>query len=69
MICRGGRIRDPAEDLGGPHPRKINYFPKTGKVMVRRLCALQKLTVVRMDTIYETSPDEMEIPGEIELFA
>jgi len=57
-----------AEDLGGPYPRKVNYFPKTGKVMVRRLRSIQKKAVLDQDKRYESILNKKEIPGDIELF-
>ena len=57
-----------AEDLGGPYPRKVNYFPKTGKVMVRRLRSIQKKAVLEQDKRYESTLTKKEIPGDIELF-
>ncbi|MBX2868623.1 MAG: chemoreceptor glutamine deamidase CheD [Acidiferrobacterales bacterium] len=44
-----------AEDLGGPHPRKILYFPKTGKVMVKHLRSLQIQTIANQEKVYELS--------------
>ncbi|MFK8027773.1 MAG: chemoreceptor glutamine deamidase CheD [Gammaproteobacteria bacterium] len=38
------------EDLGGEHPRKVNYFVKTGAVMVKRLRALHKQVIVKNET-------------------
>lgn len=57
-----------AEDLGEVYPRKVNYFPKTGKVMVRRLRALQKQAIVDQEKNYERSFAKKKVPGEIELF-
>lgn len=57
-----------AEDLGGTHPRKVNYFPRTGKVMVRRLRSLQNQTVANQDRAYEATMEKRKSPGEIELF-
>ena len=57
-----------AEDMGSTYPRKVNYFPKTGKVMVRRLRSLQNQAVVEQEKKYETTLGNKEIPGEIELF-
>lgn len=57
-----------AEDLGGTYPRKINFFPKTGKVMVRRLRSLQNQAIVNQEKNYETALARKDIPGEIELF-
>jgi len=57
-----------AEDLGGPSPRKINYFPKTGKVMMRRLRSLQKSVIVDQERSYASGMSKVESPGEIDLF-
>lgn len=57
-----------AEDLGGSFPRKVQFFPKTGKVMVRRLRALQKRAIANLEKNYATTLVKKEIPGEIELF-
>ena len=57
-----------AEDVGGPHPRKVNFFPKTGKVMVRHLRSLQTRAIVDQETNYKSDLAKKEIPGEIELF-
>ncbi len=57
-----------AEDLGGTYPRKVNFFPKTGKVMVRRLRSLQNQAIANQEKNYETTLAKKEIPGEIELF-
>lgn len=43
-----------AEDLGGTHPRKINFFPKTGYVMVRRLRSLQNRAIADQEKRYES---------------
>jgi len=57
-----------AEDLGEAFPRKVNYFPKTGKVMVRRLRSLQNQAVVDQEKSYERTFVKKQVPGEIELF-
>lgn len=57
-----------AEDLGGTHPRKVNFFPKTGRVMVRRLRVLQKNVIVNEEKCYADSLGKTEAPGEIDLF-
>ncbi len=57
-----------AEDLGGTFPRKVQFFPKTGKVMVRRLRALQKQAIANLEKNYESTLVKKDIPGEIELF-
>ncbi len=57
-----------AEDLGRTYPRKVNYFPKTGKVLLRRLRSLQNQAIVNQEKNYQTTLGKKEIPGEIDLF-
>ncbi len=57
-----------AEDLGESYPRKVNYFPKTGKVMIRRLRSLQNQAVLNQEKGYESTLGKKQVPGEIDLF-
>ncbi|MBT4519432.1 MAG: chemoreceptor glutamine deamidase CheD [Halieaceae bacterium] len=58
-----------SEDLGGEYPRKVNYFPRTGKVMVRRLRSLQCQAVIDQEKKYEASlAPKKEAAGSIDLF-
>ena len=57
-----------AEELGGTSPREVNFFPKTEKVMVRRLRSLQNQAIANQEKNYESTLAKKEIPGEIELF-
>lgn len=59
-----------AEDLGGPFPRKVNFFPKTGKVMIRRLRSLQKSAIAAQERDYASgiAKNKIEAPGAIDLF-
>lgn len=57
-----------AEDLGGIHPRKVYYFPKTGKVMMKRIESLHNDTVLRREQEYQRSLDRNTVSGDIELF-
>jgi len=41
-----------AEDLGGECPRKIMFFPSTGRVLVRRLRSLQHRAVMEREHSY-----------------
>lgn len=55
-------------DLGGPHPRKVNFSPKTGKVMMRRLRALHKSTIVNQEKNYANNIQKPQATGGIDLF-
>ncbi len=45
-------IRLLAEDLKGDHPRKVYFFPRTGKVFVRKIRELRNDTVVQREQAY-----------------
>ncbi len=62
-------LRCAAQDLGGSHPRRIHYYPATGRV-VRRLLGLGESYVVRREeNDYEKRLlAEKKTFGDIELF-
>lgn len=57
-----------SEDLGGIHPRKVNYFPVTGKVMIKNLRPVQEKMVVEREQSYVATVKTKPSAGEIELF-
>ena len=58
-----------AEDMGGEYPRKVNYFPKTGRVMVRRLRALQNKGVAEQERNYRKLLAHKEKSHEFDLLS
>jgi len=52
-----------AQDVGGPHPRKVIYFPKTGKVLIRRLRLLQSRSVADRERCDREALLSTEAPG------
>lgn len=61
-------FRVAAEDLGGTRPRKIVYFPMSGRVMVRRLRPVENRTISHRERMYLASLGNRTIGGEVELF-
>ncbi len=57
-----------AEDLGGCHPRKVLYFPATGKARVKRLQPLMNAAIARKEAHYRSDLNSREISGAVELF-
>lgn len=58
-----------SQDLGGPYPRKVHYFPRTGKVLVRRMRAMHASGVAATEKRYEASlKTPQQDSGDIELF-
>ncbi|HCE08936.1 MAG TPA: chemoreceptor glutamine deamidase CheD [Oxalobacteraceae bacterium] len=65
---RAENIRIIAEDLNDIHPRKVYFFPRTGKVLVKKLKQLNNNTVVNREQDYATRLHSSTVSGEIELF-
>ena len=57
-----------AEDLGGVHPRKIFYFPDSGRVMVRKLDAVHSGAELSREKDYRSRLANEKVGGDIELF-
>jgi chemotaxis protein CheD len=55
------------EDVGDIYPRKVHYFPTTGKVRVRKLVKLHNSTLFERERNYQ---HYLNVPraGEVELF-
>jgi chemotaxis protein CheD len=57
-----------AHDVGDYFPRKLLYFPQTGKVKVRKLRSTNQATVVRREAAYLQDIKRFPRDGEIDLF-
>lgn len=57
-----------AEDLEGNLPRRLHYFPYTGKVMMRKLQRKEDMVVVEEEARYSRSIVSKPIEGDIDLF-
>lgn len=57
-----------AEDLLDVYPRKVYFFPHTGRVLVKKLVRLHNDTLIRREKEYAARLTEAPVAGEIELF-
>jgi chemotaxis protein CheD len=58
-----------AQDVGGINPRKVLYYPMTGKVRVKKIKDLHNDTIIRRETEFMHNLEKPEaVTGEIELF-
>jgi len=55
-------------DLGLSFPRKVNFFPVTGKVLVKRLQTVKNTTIEDREIQYMHKLASENISGEIDLF-
>ncbi len=66
------RIRVAARDLEGIYPRKIYFFPRDGKVRVKKLLVLRNSTIIDREADYTSrlrKAADTGAGGGIELFA
>ncbi len=57
-----------AEDLGDIYPRKVHYFPMTGKVKMKKLRSTHNNTIAEREIRYRDTLVSQPIAGEIDLF-
>ncbi len=57
-----------SHDLGLIYPRKVNFFPYSGKVMVKRLQSLHNDTIETREKQYLQSLNTQPVTGDVELF-
>ncbi len=57
-----------AQDLGNIYPRRVLYYPKTGKVRVKKLQNLHSNRIVERESQYRTTLKDDLVEGEVELF-
>jgi len=62
------RIPVTAQDLCGIHPRKVYFFPNTGKVMVQRIPHAHDAELIATESAVRARLARKKIGGEVELF-
>ena len=50
------------------HPRKVYFFPQTGKVLVKKLKQLNNYTLVKREQAYATQLQGSRVAGDVDLF-
>lgn len=66
---RAENIRMVAEDLNDIYPRKVYFFPRTGKVLVKKLKQLNNNTLVNREQDYASRLLTTPVAGDVELFS
>lgn len=56
------------EDLGDIHPRRVMYFPQSGRLRVRKLTSARTDTLAARERQYLKLLDASPVDGEVELF-
>ena len=61
-------IRIAGEDLNDVYPRKVYFFPRTGRVLVKKLKQMNNYTIVKREQTYASRLQGSTVAGEVELF-
>ncbi|MFC1602039.1 chemoreceptor glutamine deamidase CheD [Pseudomonadota bacterium] len=56
------------EDLGDIYPRKVLYYPYTGRVLMKKIKDLHNDTIVKREEAYQHDIEKKPVEGDIELF-
>ncbi|HEB56854.1 MAG TPA: chemoreceptor glutamine deamidase CheD [Gammaproteobacteria bacterium] len=56
------------EDVGDIYPRKVIYFPSTGKVKLKKLRNMHNNTIAEREMSYRSKIIEKPVTGDVELF-
>ena len=67
-FLKNERIRIVAEDLNDIYPRKVYFFPRTGKVLVKKLMQTHNDTLAKRESEYASRLKKQPVAGEVELF-
>jgi chemotaxis protein CheD len=62
------KMRVVAEDLNDIYPRKVYFFPRTGKVLVKKLMSAHNDTLAQREMAYASRLKVQPVGGEIDLF-
>ncbi len=57
-----------SQDLGDIYPRKVVYFPKTGKVAMKKIQDLHNDTIIQRERQYIKTLKDVPVAGDVELF-
>jgi chemotaxis protein CheD len=66
VAAEGFKVR--GEDLGDVYPRRVVYFPQTGRIRVRRLTTDRDETLAARERHYLQQLDAKPVDGDVELF-
>lgn len=65
--ARDEKIHVVAQDLGGEYPRKVMYYPQSGRMRIKRLRALHNETVMECEADYGAKLEDRLLYGKEKL--
>ena len=55
-------------DIGSIYPRKVRYFPQTGRLLVKKLTSMHNNTILQRENQYQHKIEDTSDHGDVELF-
>lgn len=65
---RAENIALTGQDLLDIHPRKVYFFPRTSRVLVKKLRGIHNDTIIERDKMYSSRLNVADVQGDVELF-
>ncbi len=62
------RFEIASKDVGGVYPRKVQYFPLSGRVRVKKLFRMHNETVVKREVEYIDTLKHEKLTGKVDIF-
>ena len=56
------------QDMLDNYPRKVYFFPRSGRVLVKKLRNVQNNTIIEREQVYSSRLKMADVQGEVELF-
>lgn len=56
------------QDLLDIHPRKVYFFPRTARVLVKKLRSVHNDTIVEREKVYSSRLSVADVQGDVEIF-
>lgn len=67
-FLRAEGIKVTGEDLNDIYPRKVYFFPRSGRVLVKKLKQMNNYTIVKREQTYASQLRSSAVAGDVELF-
>ena len=67
-ICITKAIAIAGQDLLDVYPRKVYFFPNSGRVLVKKLRKMHNETIIEREQAYRSRLKAADIQGDVELF-
>lgn len=68
QYLRDEGIKIVGQDILGELPRKVYFFPQTGKVLIRKIKEMKNTTILDREQNYRARLGGTKVGGEVELF-